>query len=126
MVNNAVLDQLVDHRVHRMGGDSKARTREASVFRDKESIDANQLSMGIHQRATGVARVDSSIGLNKSTRLASVIRVRVRTIDSADNPAGHGKAEITKRAADREYRLSRNQLGRITPGDRRQVLGVDL
>ena len=85
VMDHAVLDQRLHHRVHCLGRNGEAGARERSGVRDQEGVDADQFAMGIHQRATGVAGVDGCIRLDKSTRLASIIRVRVRPVDRADD-----------------------------------------
>ena len=62
----------------------------------------------------------------KSARLARIIRIRVRPVDRAHNAAGDGEAEIAEGVADGQHGLSRHQFGRVAPGDRGQIFGVDL
>ena len=87
MMNDTILHQSIDNGTYRLGWDSKARTREVSCIGDEKGVDTNQLTMRIHQRATGVSRVDRRVGLNKSARLARVIPKRVGPVDRADDAA---------------------------------------
>src|ERR1700733_12993759 len=81
--------------------------------------------MRIHKRTTRVAGVDRCVGLNKVTRLASVIG-EIRPADRAHDATSDGEAEIAKGISNRQYGLSRDQLGGVTPRDGWQVFGVDL
>src|SRR5258708_14494870 len=106
MVNHAILDQRVDRGGYRLGRNSKAGASKGSSARDQEGVDADQFTMRIHQRTTGVAGVDRCVGLNKPTRFASIIRVRIRPVDCAHNATSDGEAEIAERISDGQYRLS--------------------
>ena len=46
-------------------GNGEADALGAAGFGKNGGIDAQQIAMGIHQRAAGVARVDRGIGLDK-------------------------------------------------------------
>src|SRR3984957_18156408 len=126
VMNHTVLHQRIDNGTHRLAGDSKSRARKVSCVRDQEGVDADQLTMRIDQRATGVAGVNRSIGLNESAGLARIIPERIGPVDRADDAAGDRKLKLAERVANSQIGLSGNQLGRVTPGNRGQVFGVDL
>src|SRR5690242_20078296 len=60
-----ISDQLVNGWANDLGWNRKSHSRKGTGGRDEEGIDADDLAVRIDQRSAGVARVDSSIGLNE-------------------------------------------------------------
>src|SRR5699024_810055 len=67
--NVTVLDQVVDDRLRLVDRDGKA---DAFIVgrRDLLGVDADNLAIGVDQRAAGVAGVDGSVGLDAVYRVA--------------------------------------------------------
>src|ERR1700677_1174451 len=125
MVNHTVFDQGIDYGMHSLGRNGEAGAGERSGARDEEGVNADQLTVRVDQRATGVAGVDGSVCLNKVARLAGVIGVRILAIDRAHDAASHREPELPEGIANRQHRLSGDQLGRVAPTDGGQILGID-
>ena len=75
--------------------------------------------MRIHQRATGVAGIDGSVGLNKLPGFTTVA-VGIRTIQRAHDSARHGEAQ-SERISERQHGLPSAQFGRIAPRNAGQI-----
>src|SRR4029077_5007943 len=54
----AVLEQRVNHGSRNLRRNGKAHAGEASRRRDQEGVDADHFTVSIHQRATGISRID--------------------------------------------------------------------
>src|SRR5579863_269913 len=116
MCDFAIPNQRVDRRLHDLRGNCKPHARELPRRGNQKRIDADHFPVRIHQRTTGVARIDRSIRLDELARFARVIGKWIRTIQCADNPARHGEAKpewISKR----QYSLPRMQRSRVSPGN---------
>src|SRR5438270_5915032 len=110
MLNLAILEQRVNHGTGDLGWNRKSHSSKAARRRNQERVDANHFTMRIHQRSPGIAGIDGCVGLDEFARFASIITVRVRTVQRAHNAASYGETEI-KRVAKGQNGLSRLQCG---------------
>ena len=83
--------------------------------------DADQLAVGRHQRAAGVAAVDRRIGLQEV--LIAAVAALGRPALRAQDAHGHGLAD-TERVADGEDDVADARAVRIAEGQRRQVVAA--
>src|SRR5882724_256385 len=119
----AILNQLFHRGTHDLRRNSESHPRERTRGRDEECVDPNHLAARVHQRTTGVARVNGRIRLNELPRLASVVRRQIGTVQRADDAACHREAE-SERITERQNGLAWMQLGGVAPGRVRQVVAV--
>ena len=113
--NFAIANQRLDCRLDDLGWNGKSHPRERSGRRNQKRVDADEFAAGIHQRSTGVARIDRCIGLNELARLAPVARIGIRTIERADNAARHRKP-VAIGIAESQHRLSGMQIAELPQG----------
>src|SRR5580698_193016 len=92
VVDFAVTNQRLNHRVHDLRRNGKSHSGERARRRKQERVDANNFAASIDQGSTGVAGINRRIGLDELSGLASVGR-RIRAIQSADDSTGNGKAK---------------------------------
>ena len=58
-------EDLVHHAAHEVHRDRETDAFHAEILREHRGVDADQLAVGIDQRATGVAHVDGRVGLDE-------------------------------------------------------------
>ena len=61
----SVLNESVDRRDHDLGGNGESHAGKTAGLREQERVDADDLATHIHQRATGVARIDGRVRLDE-------------------------------------------------------------
>ena len=93
---------------------------EQAILRQDGGVNADQLTVEVHQRAAGVPAVNRRIGLDK---VFVVFHVQAATAQRGDNPGGHGFAQ-TKRVTDSHGVVADAQRIRISQLNRRQVFRI--
>ena len=80
----------------------------------KAGIDADQVALQIDERAAGVARIDSRVGLDE---ILEPLHPDVRPVQPADDAGGHGLAYVPG-IADGEDEIADLELARVPERDR--------
>ena len=65
-VTDAGLDDLLHHALGEAHGDREADALVAAGAREDERVDADQVAVGVDERAAGVARIDRRVGLDEA------------------------------------------------------------
>ena len=104
-------------RVVAVDGKAHSRTRARAALDDR--VDADELALVVHQRATRVAGVDGRVGLNQVgvDRAARVRRQHRRAVQRADNACRDGLVEAVG-ASDRHDPVANHELGGVANLDR--------
>src|SRR5438105_4882279 len=105
-----VTDQCINGGLHNLRGNRESHSRKGTRRRDQERIDSDDFSARVHQRTTGIALVNGCVILDELPGFARITRVRIGTIQRANNTASNGEAE-SKWIAECQNRLSSTQLG---------------
>src|SRR6202049_1775734 len=121
----AILNETLDGWLYNLRGNGKSHAGKTAGLGDQKGCDAHDFALGIDQRAAGVARVDSRVGLDELARRTAVSGEGVGTVQRADNAARHGKAE-SQWIAECEHGLARMQLGGISQRHAGQVASFNL
>ena len=86
----AALDDLIRHPNGALDRDGETQPDRLSRVGEDRGIDTDDFSQGIHERSTGVARVDRSVRLDHVEVLAAHVSGRENiAAGSADDPRGH-------------------------------------
>ena len=101
-------EELVDHGADHVRGHGEADADIAAARRDDGGVDADQLALGVDQRAAGVAGVDGRVGLDEV--LVAAARDPAAA-ERADDARGDGLAEA-ERVADGEHEVADLELRR--------------
>src|SRR5262249_20741492 len=96
--HRAFANQLAGDELRGIDGDGKAK---ALGRQDGRGVNADDFSLGIHQGASGVAGVESSVGLNDVFDQAP--RLRAQAPAQRANHAGSHRVLETVRVADRDH-----------------------
>ena len=86
----AVLFELTHHRGGDVDGHREADTHVAAGRPDDRGIDADQLAVQVHERASRVARIDRGVGLDE---VLVALDVDPAAPERAHDPGGDGLAE---------------------------------
>src|SRR4051812_7224329 len=86
-------DQRIDRRAHDLRGYSESHSRKGTGGRDQEGVDTHHFSVCVHQRPTGIPRIDGSVGLNEFAGLAGIVRIGIWTIQRTHDSSRDGEAE---------------------------------
>ena len=60
-----MLEDLIHHAAHQVHRNREADAVGAEVLRQHRRVDADQLALGVDERAAGIAEIDGGIGLNE-------------------------------------------------------------
>lgn len=117
---------MVDDRLHHLQREFH-RNRETNALRaarlgDDRGVDADQVALGIHQCAAGVAAVDRCVGLDE---VFIGVQAQLVAAGGADDAHGDRLADA-ERVADRQRNVADAYAVRMADGDGRQVRQVDL
>ena len=120
-------DDLVGNVLGVVNGNSKAHARARARVALDERVDAHQLAVVVNERATGVARVDGSIGLDH-VGVDGVTAGRAHgrgTIQRRHNARGN-RLLVAERRTDGHNPLAHIELGGVPDLDRRELGGVSI
>ena len=96
----------------------------AAAGRGDHGVDADDLAMGVEQRAAGVAGIDGGVGLDGLVNIGAVGLLHLA--DGADDAARHGSVEDAERIADGEHLLADLEAGAVAQGHGLKVGRLDL
>ena len=114
--------QVVHDLARQIAGDGEPDALIAAALREDRGVDADQLAVGVDQRAARVARIDRGVGLNERCR--TDLMFVVGSIERRDDAERHGLAQLI-RVADREHPFRDLEFVGVAPRHRRQVPGLD-
>ena len=117
----AALDELLAHVIGDIDGNRKRQTHVAAGLAVNLRVDADDFTVHVEQRTTGITGIDRHVGLNK--RHISIVGQRTRR--RADDARGHAVLE-SKGRTDSDNPLTGLEPRRITDFDGRQIFGIDL
>src|SRR5262249_54167904 len=107
-----------DHNAHHVRWDGEADTLRATRTRLDRRIDANQPPVGIDQRAAGIARIGSGIGLDEEPVVADA---DLRPRDCGHDAVRH-RLPDTERITDRQHDVADLQFVGIAELEHREAL----
>src|SRR5262249_62353721 len=94
-------------------------------LRDQKGVNPYDFAVCVHQRPTGVARVDGRVGLDELAGLARVVTVGVGTVQRADDAARHRETEV-ERIAEGQNGLSGLERRGVAPGQAGEIAAAGL
>ena len=125
MNRRLAVDDLVGNVLGVVNGNSKANTRAGARIALDERVDTHKLAVVVDERATGVARVDGSIGLDHvGVDSVSAGRAHGRGAIQRRNDTRGDRLLVAKRRADRHNPLAHVKLGGVTDLDRGELGGI--
>ena len=107
----AALDEAGHHPLAEVRGDGESDALIATRAAENLAVDADETTLGIDERAAGVAGVDGGIGLDEILVHAGVIGA----VLGADDALGHGLAEA-KRIANGEHHVAHGGFAAVGEG----------
>ena len=105
-------------------GDGETHAGVAAAGRGDHGVDADDLAVGVEQRAAGVAGIDGGVGLDGLVDVGSVGLLHLA--DGADDAARHGSVEDAEGIADGQHLLPDLEGGAAAQGYGLQVGRLDL
>ena len=119
--NVAVVDDLIHHALGKIDGNRKTHALIAAAAGKNGGVDADEFALGVDQRAAGIARVDSGVGLDE---IFVVLNAEIGAAGGADDAHGDGLADA-EGIADGESEIADFYLGRIAERNGGEMVGVD-
>ncbi|MFN8623477.1 MAG: hypothetical protein U0869_22290 [Chloroflexota bacterium] len=118
---------LLDDRLGEVDGQREPDA--GRVARDR-GVDADDVALGIHERAARVAGVDRSVGLDQVAQVLGALAHLVGDVDlavkTAHDAGRDGARELAERVAHGDRGLADAQRVRLAERGGRQILAVDL
>ena len=111
-------DDRLHHRLRGRDRNRKADAERAAAARIDRGIDAEQVAVGVDQRAARIAGIDRGVGLDE---VLEGVDAEVVAAERRDDAHGDGLADA-ERVADRQHDVADLRLFGVAERDRRQVL----
>ena len=117
----AKTDQVVLNALDHVGRDGETDANVATRGTDNRRIDADQATLQIHQRTTGVAGIDRSVGLDE---IFEVFDAKPTAPECADDARGDGLTQ-SERIADRHNKIAHPERMGVSPRHRAEVIRLN-
>ena len=119
------LNELFSDAERIIDRDREAHTGARAAGGHDKRVDADELAFSIHERAAGIARIDSRIGLDHVGVDRARLRIGIGAVHRRDD-AGRNGLFHAEGATSSHDPLAHLELGGVTDLDRLQGCAVDL